>query len=444
MTSLFRYTCILAVAALAFFSVASCTKSEFQGPTLVSDSVNYKRTFTINPGESVTLTAMFENPESLSFTWFIDGAETAASGPSFLFTTKESGSYIITEKISNNTATVLIDYYVLVRGPYDSGSFLFDNSSTEGTLTFINSDFSEVQEKAYATVNPGKTLGTKIVSVNIYQGKLYILSKSEGLIVANAITLKEITRIKEIPASANYFLPLNRAKALLSTDNGIYQVNLNPLTVGEKVPGIGGRVGMMVNGKSYIMALTLENGIVAIDPIKMIGYRALNVGRSGLAQDMSGNVWTSYLDTLYSVNSSLYVKKYLLPQGFRVTSSWNPWNEGSLCASTIENSLFYVSSKTDGMPSNKIVRVDLNTIDNNINDINKPILLSYFLELTGDRVFNGIGLRISPKNNITASTVSSTGGSPKVLIIRAGDGTLVKDIDVANSSSASMLFMNAQ
>lgn len=425
---------ILSLTALLIST--SCTKSEFNGPILVNDPINLKRTFTINPGESASFTSKFEEPENLTYEWSIDGAKIADSGSAYTFTSKEPGSYIITQKIFNSYGEVYIDYYVVVRGDYDNGSFLFNNNTSEASLTYINKDFTTVQENAYATVNPGKTLGSKIAAVQAFNGKFFIISNTQGLIVVNSISLKEVARIPNLPANANYFLGIDRTTALLSTDDGIYKVNLNPLSLGEKIPGIGGRVGMMVNTPSYVHALTLTNGVIAIDKNKMLVAKVLRVGRTGLTTDKNGNVWTSHSDTLISIGSSLYVNKYVMPKTMSVTSSWNPWNEGSLCASGIENALFFINAKSDGKPSQEIFKIDVNSINN--------ITSQVFITLPAGRSFSGVGLRINNDNNIIASTVSSTGTDPAVVVYRAGDGTPVKTLPVASTETKTMLFNNVK
>lgn len=428
---------VLGVVAITIASFTSCSKSEFKGPILINDPINLKRASTINPGESVTLTSKFEVPESLSYEWSINGEKKSDSGSSYIFTTTEPGSYIITERVSNGNGEVFIDYYVIVRGKtYDQGSFLFNNNTSEASLTFISKDYSTIDENAYATVNPGKTLGSSIASAQAYLGKIYIISETEGLIVLNSITLKEVGRIAKLPAKANYFMGIDRATALLSTDDGIYRINLNPLSVGDKIPGIGGRTGMMANTTNYIQVLTLENGIIAIDKSKLIISKVLKVGRSGLTTDLNGNVWSSYKDTLYSISPSLYVTKYIMPKGLLVTSSWNPWNEGSLCTSETENALFFIRANSDGRPSQEIYKVSLSSISN--------ITATAFITLPEGRSFSGVGIRINSENNIVASTVSSIGDSPEVVVYRAGDASLVKTIATTSKEAKSMLFNNVK
>ncbi len=434
MVRYFRIGLMISLAALLIST--SCTKSEFNGPILVNDPVNLKRAFTINPGESVPFTSKFEEPESLTYEWSIDGVKKADSGSAYTFTSTEPGSYIITQKITNAYGEVYIDYYVVVRGAYDKGSFLFNNNTGEASITYLNKDFTSVEENAYATVNPGKTLGARVTSVQAFNGKFYIISSTEGLIVVNSITLKEVGRIAKLPANANNFLGIDRSTALLSTDDGIYKVNLNPLSLGERIPGIGGRVGIMVNTPSYIHALTLTNGVVVISKSKLLVSKILRVGRAGLTTDMSGNVWTSHADTLYSISSSLYVVKHLMPKTMSVTSSWNPWNEGSLCASGVENALFFIGANTNGKPSQDIFKIDVNSISN--------ITSKVFITLPAGRSFSGIGIRINNDNNIVASTVSSTGTDPAVVVFRAGDGSPVKTISVASTETQTMLFNNVK
>ena len=427
---------VLGFVAMAVASFTSCSKSEFKGPILINDPINLKRAFTIDPGQSVTLTSKFEVPESLSYEWSIDGEKKSDSGSSYTFTTTEPGSYIITQRIFNGNGEVFIDYYVVVRGAYDKGAFLFNNNTAEASLTYISKDLLTVEENAYTKENPGKTLGSKIISAQGYLGKIYIISETEGLIALNSITLKEVGRIKTLPAKPNYFLGIDRTTALLSTDDGIYRINLNPLSVGDKIPSIGGRCGMMINTTNYIQVLTLVNGIVAIDKNKLIVSKVLRVGRSGMATDLTGNVWTSRKDTLFAISSSLYVRNYKMPNGLQVTASWSPWNEGSLCISQTENALFFIRANSDGKPTQEIYKVNLNSISSSS--------ATAFITLPEGRAFSGIGLRIDNENNIFASTVSSTGDSPEVVMYRAGDGTLVKTIATTSKEAKSMLFNNVK
>lgn len=436
MVRLIRIALAIGIAAITAANFSSCTKSEFNGPILVNDPVNLKRTFTINPGESANLTTKFDAPESLKYEWSINDEKIDASGSSYNFTTSESGTYIITQRVFNDNGEVFIDYYVAVRGAYDKGTFIFSNSDKGAGLTYISKDLETVNSKVFAEVNPDKTLGTRISSVQAYNGKLYILSASEGLIVLNSITLKEINRVKSIPANANFFLPIDRATALLSTDDGIYQVNLKTLAVGAKIPGIGGRVGLMANTENHVQVLTLGSGMISIDKSKLTISKLLRVGRSGLAKDLSNNVWTSYKDTLFSISPSFNVSYYKMSGNLQVASSWNPWNEGTMCTSTATNSLFFVRANTNGLPSGVLMKFDLSTLSNSTTE---P-----FVTLPEGRVFSGIGLRIDSENNIVATTTDANGGTPEMVVYRAGNAQLVKRISIPSADACALLFNNVK
>ena len=125
-----------------------------------------------------------------------------------------------------------------------------------------------------------------------------------------------------------------------------------------------------------------------------------------------------------------------MPKGLLITSSWNPWNEGSLCTSETENALFFIRANSDGRPSQEIYKVSLSSISN--------ITATAFITLPEGSSFSGVGIRINSENNIVASTVSSTGDSPEVVVYRAGDASLVKTIAITSKEAKSMLFNNVK
>lgn len=437
LTYLRRVLPVCLIALQATLILSSCSKNEFNGPILVNDPVNNKRTFTLEKGQTTTLTSKFESPESLSYEWSIDGQKIAnASSSSYTFSSAEPGSYIITQRIFNGNGEVYIDYYVVVKGGYDKGTFLFNNNGT-ASISFVNSDFSSSETNAYAKANPGKSLGKSVLSAQPYNGKIYIVTEDQGLVVVNSITLKEVARIPSLPAKPNYFLCVDRSIALLSTDEGIYKVNLSPLALGEKIVGIGGRVGKMAITSSYVFALTLENGVVAIDKNKLTISRILRVGKAGLTTDISENVWTTNRDTLFAITNSLSVTKNRVINGPYATASWNPWNEGTLCTSTAENELFFIKANDDGRPSREIYKVTINSLSN--------LSIKLFGTIPEGRSFSGVGIRISSENNIVASTVSSTtGADPAILVYpAAGSGDAPKyALSVEGKNPSAILFNN--
>lgn len=432
MVKYLRISAILAVVALSATLISSCSKSDYTGPILGSDSANYRRTFTIDPGKSATLESKFLKPETLSYEWSMDGKVLATDGTSYTFTSTEPGTYIITQRIYNNVAQVFIDYYVTVRGGYDYGSFIYTNNSDGAAIQYVSGNLGQVEKNLFEVVNPGKSLGSRISSATTFFGKTYILSETEGIIVVNPQTLKEIGRISNLPAKPNFLVNVDRATALLSTDNGVYAINLSPLSLGEKVVGINGRVGMMVSTPKYTMALTINNGVMAINNTNLLLAQAMKVGKSGLAADVSGNVWTTYQDTLYSISQYLRITKYLMPTTLRVGSTWNPWNEGTLTRSPVENSLFFIGANMDGSLTRSIYRLNLNNVNN--------ITATPFITLDNSLKFTGVGFRINSENNIVASTVNNDGSNPQVVVYRAGDGTLVNSVATSSAEAQSILF----
>lgn len=434
----YLYTIIIAAIAIAGIAIAtSCTKTDYTGPTLASDSSNYKRTFTINPGEKANLVSKFLNPEALSYEWTMDGNVLASEGSSYQFSSNDPGCYIITQRIYNSIAEVKIDYYIVVRGGYDNGAFIYTNNEDGAAIGYVSRDYSTVDGNAYQTANPGKTLGKKISCANSFYGKTYVISESEGLIVLNSITLKEIGRLPKLPAGPNFIINVDRNNALLSTDDGVYRISLNPLALGERIQNLSGRVGMMVNNGNYILALTLNHGVIAINPTSYLLARTLKVGKSGLTTDLSGNTWTSYTDTLYRISNNLLVTKYILnvsgTKHFWVASSWNPWNEGTLTRSPIENAMYYIVANPDGTPSRELVKV-------NLNSLNQYITITPFITLPENRNFSGIGFRLNSDNNIVCSTVDNNGANPQMDVYRGGDATFVQSVPVSATNAKSILY----
>lgn len=428
-----RICTLLAVAATAAAIIVSCTKTDFTGPTLASNEINYKRTFIINPGEKVNLISLFLKPDQLSNEWTMDGQVLAKEGSSYTFSSSEPGSYIITQRVYNGIAEVYIDYYVVVRGPYGNGTLILTNSSTESQLTFVSKDNKVIDENAYKTANPGKTLGLRASSATAFYGKMYILTDSE-IIVLNSQTLKEITRITT-PSKPNYLLNVDRSNALLSTDNGIYKLNITPLQIGNKIVGLNDRVGKMVKNDKYVMALSI-NGVVAINSTTLLITRNFRSGKSDLVADIGGNFWTTNGDSLIFITSTLQAYGARMANGLKVTSSWNPWNEGTLTLSSVENTLLFIKANDDGTPSRSIYKLDISNP--------RSVKPSEFIKIPDDRNFVGIGFRINSENNIVATTVNSSGGDPQMAVYRTGDATFVGSVPTTVTNTKSILFNNTK
>ena len=204
--------------------------------------------------------------------------------------------------------------------------------------------------------------------------------------------MKIIKQIKDIDgdtrADGRGFVALNNEKAYISTNNGIYILDLNSLEIKGKIEGSEnehtdtygktylGQSGTMLRINEKVYAVHQDKGLLIIDPEtdKIIGTNAgpdngkLGYGSAVLSKD--GNMWLSVSDKFSNGTAYDFIIKYEpatgdttrveIPEGMTAPSnSWYAWTPDGFCASTQNNVLYWNAGNGVWYGDNQIYKYDI-------------------------------------------------------------------------------------
>jgi hypothetical protein len=138
-----------------------------------------------------------------------------------------------------------------------SGVFITNEgqlSKGSGTVSFFDRDDHTVKQDIFNTVN-NKSLGNIVQSLEIFNGKAYIVVNNAGKVeVVDAITFKSTGVISGL-TSPRYFLGIDANKAYISDwPNDIAVVDLKSFTIQKKIySGIGPNHMLLYDNKAFVL-----------------------------------------------------------------------------------------------------------------------------------------------------------------------------------------------
>jgi len=378
-------------------------------PTITPPSNGGKDTITL--GSTITLSAATSATLGATYTWTVNGTG-ASSDSTFAFTPTARGDYAIVYAVSNSGGTTQQDFSVHVYGQYENGFFIANEGSYgsgSGTLSFFRYDTQKLEDSVYTKVNPGADLGPNTSEMEfgtVYNNKVYLLTKSGGpLVQADAYSLKETGRIAT--SAANDFralLPIDTTKALVSTGNGVYPLNLQTVTLGAAIPAVTGEVQDMVSAGNYIFVLSANDGLDILNASDYSLKKTIPGMQVGFAKAMDGSIWAAG-----GANDSMLVRidpstldttNVALP--FEVESTFGFWHAGSITASTKENSI-YLGYNTAYTGATTIYKYVIGTPSS----VNTP-----FINIASGKETYGAGIAYNPgKDQLVITTVQSGYGA---------------------------------
>lgn len=301
--------------------------------------------------------------------------------------------------------------------------------------------------------NEGKSLGCTSQFAAFYNGRLYVISKQDqdsgessavrgGRIVVVDPATHEILFSQDTiftingvsAADGRAFVGVNPHKGYISTSNGIFVFDLDNYTINGRIAGTenpliqGGEVsntdglgplyhnqcGSMIAAGDYVFAVFQDHGILVIDPttdtIKQIfpgcfstitlskdqrvwaarntetDYQSYPYGMAG--EWWKGNELIAIQPNTLVTDTVNFLEEFGL-EDVMVEQSWYAWNAGSLCASTIDNSLFFAYNDNvwSWFTRSHIYRYDIDTNE----------LYEIYDTTADDNYIYGAGIRVDPR-----------------------------------------------
>ncbi|RAU84159.1 DUF5074 domain-containing protein [Pontibacter arcticus] len=349
------------LSLLLVTSITSCADDEDQisipVPAVTSTGLQDGKA-SINIGQTLELRPKLTNRVMARYQWLVNG-QPVSTDSIFTFTATERGNFEVSYKVSNPAGESSAKYAIQVWGKYENGFFILNEglfgSDAGGSVNFFRYDAKAVEANVFAKENTGKALGITTQYGAVHNGKVYFVSKEGPLVVTDAYSLKETGRIANLPAGGRAFLGLDANKGLLSTTNGIYEVNLQPLALGTKVAGINVEVGSLHKEGAHIFALTANDELLVLKASDYSIVKTVAGVSEGFARTPDGALWAAGGNTLLKINTNtLATEAIALPFTAGVSWEWSSWNAGALTASTKENAVFI--ARTDYGDARKVYK----------------------------------------------------------------------------------------
>ena len=346
-------------------------------------------------GKDSGISAEGSTPQIVDGYWYIDGESTGVkaqpqdgtSAPTIVSIVIQDGVAIFT--FSDDSQIEVPIKEETLTYDFSKGFFIINEGQfgkNGGVINFYNSFTNKVDTNLFVKINPGKDLGNTTQFATIYNEQMYIVSKQGDLVTANPNTLIETGRIEnfnKVAADGHAFCGINEELGLVSTTKGIFKLNLNLLSLGDRIDGITTKVGELLQYRGHVYAV--GNGkIHVINTTTWEVEKTFDNGKSGLTVSKDGMIWSTHDNLLLKINPyTLEMETIEMPNKIKASyNSW-AWTQGSLTASQQENALFFVS----GMNVYKYVIGD-------ITSLNTPLFT-----VPAGRMIYGTGMSVDPKSN---------------------------------------------
>lgn len=238
-----------------------------------------------------------------------------------------------------------------VAGKYENGFFIIGEGAigqNSGTINFYRYDEDTVGLRVYEKENPGKILSNTAKSstlqfASVFNGSIYLMCKMNGPIVrVNQLTLKEEARYVQETSNWRSIVQVDGNRGLVSANDGVYQIDLNTLSVQNKLTTVGAvNTGDMWKKGDYVYLLQSSGAkIVSASNYSLVkSFSSIN---RGFAQTPNGKVWAATGSRLIAIDNNLDTAGVPLAAG---VGSFGLDAPTRITASTKENAVFYHSGK---------------------------------------------------------------------------------------------------
>jgi hypothetical protein len=316
-------------------------------------------------------------------------------------------------------------------GKYENGFFVINEGwygHGTGSISFFDNAAGALRDSVFQKENPDSKAFEPTTSTVQFAAKfnnnLYVVSKIRGpVVVADAKTLKEVGRIA---GSAEYdwraFVGLDENRGLLSSSDGIYQINLKTFRPSFKLLGAKGQTGDMLRAGKYVYALNQTDGAIIYDAEDLSVVKKIKGVTLGFVQTPNKKVWYTAGKFLYSSDPVTLAKDSVeLP--FTPATTWFVWFSSPIIASTKDNSIFLLKSPNfgGGKELYKYTEGNKSTLD-------KP-----FITTPDKQSFYKKNLGYNPQTNQIVTTTVQDGYTVNyavnnIYFYDANNGTLIKQI----------------
>lgn len=233
-------------------------------------------------------------------------------------------------------------------GAYSEGFFILNEGwfqHESGSVSFYGYGQDTLMTNIYAKENGGAAPTTASATLEnglIFQNRLYLISKAGGPItIADAATLKALGTITLAGSDFRSLVPLDDTKAVVSSSDGIYAVDLKALTIDAKPVLAKGAVKSMLKAGNYLFA-SANSGVDIIDPSSWKITKHYDGPTEGYVKTPDGNIYGAGENMLVRIDPAS-LDTVQIPLVAPVWKNDYAFNVASVTSSAKENAVFYVA-----------------------------------------------------------------------------------------------------
>lgn len=370
---------LLALLALPLVAT-SCSDDDDNLRTEIT-SLGIDNGTTIVTGQSILFEPQISNvQEETNYTWSVN-EEKVSTESTYTFKSNTTGTYTVQLAVFSNNETITKSINITVITP---------------TFYVINEGQQNGSINRYAQnnwqYNIVEGLGRSSTVGITHKGYMYIVSKNSPMLVKMNLENNNIVgKVEDIEyGQGNNFCIINDETGILTTTTGTYKVNLNSLTIGDK----------LIDTDSSKDVYKTENYIFILDKTTIKVYNISDFSfkqdlthpaNTGFAQTKDGSLWAANENKLVKINvENLNSEELELPNALKVFYNQWAYTPTGLSASVTENALYFAHTVEEGFSvyGKDIYKYDIAT----------KATSKFFTAPASDKSIYGAGIQVDPRN----------------------------------------------
>lgn len=374
-------------------------------PVIVSFGVHGSDT-TVIQYSKLSFAPVVESKTELQYKWMI-GSDSVGNEDTFAFMTDKEGQYTLTFTARNSVGEASRSVVITVKNLPTSGFYIINEGwfgHDMGSVNSFNPLTSELLTNVYGAANAPLELGNTTCYGSIWDNKIYLISKQgRRLVACDALTFKEVGALAELGSGdGRAFAGINKKMGIVTTSDGAYILDLEPLCLREALEGSQeSQCGGVYVSDRNVFVISQSKGILVYDINSLTLVKEYPKGEVGFARTKDGDLWAAHQNVLIRINTSfLGFEEVTMPEEVVINNSWGSWNAGPLCASTHENALYFTKSGTWG-GGREIYRYKVGDLGS-LNSV-------FATSSATDDAFYGSGIEVDPVSGDIIATMVKEG-----------------------------------
>ena len=265
----------------------------------------------------------------------------------------------------------------------------------KGSVNYYSNTTTDIKYRLFKEANSDAELGVTTTYAAMWGNRMFIVSKQGNRLVVTDKNFKKLAVFTdELGGDGSMFLGVNDKKGYVSTTKGIMIFDLEGLKLTGAVEGVSAFVGNMCRAEGKVFAVSAGK-LFIIDATTDRVLKTVDGTFLSVVLSKDGSVWVATETGLQKYDADdmeLEGEEIKFQAGTEMYDSWVAWNANSLCASTQENVLYWMTGEKSmfSVTLKKIVKYD---IDRNQFSTIKELGMS---EDNVTMAYYGAGIRVNP------------------------------------------------